>query len=194
MFLAVWMLCFVLGALAYLEPRSRVLLALLALVAIQTAYADLMDVNRLTQIFLKLPIDFAAGMMSLFAVDLRRRNTVVVSGLFALTFLLHATFWSARAMGVDLWLWYAYSLNIVFLAQLMAIALPGGKRLVGELASWGRMVGDFVRRLSDLGNQPDSGTAGNQAPHGAGCAAIFRAASYRQTNPDECFSPEVRVR
>lgn len=61
MFLAVWMLCFVLGALAYLEPRSRVLLALLALVAVQTAYADWIDTDRLTQIFARLPIDFVAG-------------------------------------------------------------------------------------------------------------------------------------
>lgn len=134
MFLAVWMLCFVLGALAYLEPRSRVLLALLALVAVQTAYADWIDTDRLTQIFARLPIDFVAGILSVAAIDARRRYTIAVPALFALTCVLHATFWTSRAVGLDLWLWYAYGLNLIFVAQLMALALPGGMRLGRELA------------------------------------------------------------
>lgn len=148
MFLAVWVLCFALGALAYLEPRSRVLLALMALVAAQTAYADLIDTDRLTQIFLRLPIDFAAGVMSVAAIDARRRYTVAVPALFALTCVLHATFWTSRSVGLDLWLWYAYGLNLIFVAQLMALALPGGTRLGRELACRLGMALAWMRSLS----------------------------------------------
>lgn len=156
---AVWVLCFVLGALAYLEPRSRVLLALLALVAAQTAYADLIETDRLTQIFMRLPIDFVAGVLSVSAVDIKRRGTVAVSALFALTCVLHATFWTSRYVGLDLWLWYAYGLNLIFVAQLMALSLPGGTRLGRELAYRLGVALAWLRSLSSGASEAQNARA-----------------------------------
>lgn len=132
MILAVWVMCCVLGALAYLEPRSRLLLALMALVAAQTAYIDALGADRLVQIAARLPIDFAAGWLACWGVQ-RREHRWVAAG-FVVSCVLHATFWAARHVGIDLWLWYAYSLNIIFLAQLSVLAIPGGTRLARELA------------------------------------------------------------
>lgn len=147
---AVWIATIVLGAIAALEPRSRPMLALMALVWLQSAIADAMGMHRLFQIAGRVPIDLIAG---LFAVMLatRERWSLAVPVLFGVTLIAHGAFWMSRAMGVDLWLWYAHSLNLLFLAQMMAIAYPGGERLAGELASVGRVARSWWRRPSGGG-------------------------------------------
>lgn len=142
---AVWLLTFALGAIALLEPRSRPLAALMALVGIQTALADQMDITRLAQLLSRAGVDLVCG---LFAVLLatRERWSLAVPVLFGVTLVAHGAFWMSRAMGVDLWLWYAYSLNVLWLMQMMAVAYPGGERLAGELASVGRVARSWWRR------------------------------------------------
>lgn len=166
MIMAVWALCCVLGALAYLEPRSRLLLALMALVAAQTAYVDLIGTDRLTQLAARLPIDFAAGWLA--CSGLQRPEHKWVAAGFIVSCVLHATFWLARSMGIDLWLWYAHALNFVFLAQLFVLAHPGGTRLAGELACRLGMARAWMRGLSGgrlEGEGFEGGKAQNLCPY-----------------------------
>lgn len=141
----VWTVTVAAGFVALLDRRAWPLLALMILVAVQTAISDQMAIARLAQILMRLPIDALAGIFACM-IATRERWALAVPVLFGVGMVTHGAFWLARYMGVDLWLWYAHTLNLLFLAQMMAVAYPGGERLAGELASVGRLARSWWRR------------------------------------------------
>lgn len=143
----------VLGALALMDPRARSMTALIALVWLETALVDLM-LEPTASVAMKMPIDFVGGLMATMLIT-RERWTVMVPALFVVMLLSHATFWLAYFNGLDLWYAYVNALNVLFLAQMVAVAWPIGGRLIERSCSW----------ISDL-RQRWGGAAGLGAHYG----------------------------
>jgi hypothetical protein len=53
----------------------------------------------------------------------------------------HTAYWACRSFGVDIWLIYAHSFNVLIVAQLVFVAIPGCAALI-------------ARRLSQSGERP----------------------------------------
>lgn len=131
----VWTLTIVLGCIAALDRRAWPMLSVIALGVFQMLLSEIVLEDILHEVAMKAPIDFVAGLLAL-AVVRKERWSLAVPALFAVTLLLHATYWLAYWNGVDLWLWYAHSLNLTFIAQMLAVATPGGGQLVGIVRTW----------------------------------------------------------
>lgn len=142
---AVWTVGLVLSAIAVMDRRAWPSLALLALVLVQTAISDFMVRDILARLTLRPVIDLAAGLLSVGLVT-RERWTAIMPAAFSLMLLSHATFWFARSIGFDLWLPFVHSQNALLIAQLMALCVPSGGKVVGvarDLLSNLRSMGRF---------------------------------------------------
>lgn len=132
---AVWTVGIILAVIAATDRRAWPSLALLALVLVQTAIAEAMLTDRLIEIAMVVPVDLAAGLLSLGLVT-RERWTLIMPATFSLMLLGHGGFWLARLSGIDLWLPYVHAQNAILIAQLVGLCWPGGGRLIGIARDW----------------------------------------------------------
>lgn len=132
---AVWTVGVVLAVIAATDRRARPMLALIALVLVQTALCDAMIGDRLTEVAMRAPIDLSAGLLSLNLVR-RERWSMAIPAIFSVCLLVHAAFWLSYYNGVDVWYDYAHTLNVLFLLQLACLAWPGGGQLIGRASAY----------------------------------------------------------
>lgn len=132
---AVWTVGIVLAVIAATDRRARPMLALIALVLVQTALCDAMIGDRLTEVAMRAPIDLSAGLLSLNLVR-RERWSMAIPAIFCVCLLVHAAFWLSYYNGVDVWYRYAHTLNVLFLLQLACLAWPGGGQLIGRASAY----------------------------------------------------------
>lgn len=156
----VWIISGALAAVAFSDKRARPLLAVLCLVVIQQTIAEAVLADRVDEIAMKVPIDLVCGWMACKASQ-RTRWQLVVPILFAVTLLAHGAFWLGRLNGFDLWFAYAHVLNVLFIAQLAALASPTGGRLVGYVGAWARHTFAW-RRWSDRGDSSPAYESANE--------------------------------
>ena len=145
---AVWTVGIVLAVIAATDRRARPMLALIALVLVQTALCEQMVSDRLTEVAMRIPVDLAGGLLSLNLIR-RERWSLMIPAMFCAFLFCHAAFWLARFNGVDIWGIYPHALNALFLLQLASLAWPGGGRLIGRLRDWSsRLVDGWRDRIS----------------------------------------------
>ena len=132
---AVWTVGIVLAVIAATDRRARPMLALIALVLVQTALCDALLRDRLVEIAIRAPIDLSAGLLSLNLVR-REKWSLAIPAIFSVCLLVHAAFWLSYYNGVDVWYDYAYTLNVLFLLQLACLAWPGGGQLIGRASAY----------------------------------------------------------
>lgn len=132
---AVWTVGIVLAVIAATDRRARPMLALIALVLVQTALCDALLRDRLVEIAIRAPIDLSAGLLSLNLVR-REKWSMAIPAIFSVCLLVHAAFWLSYSNGVDVWYDYAYTLNVLFLLQLACLAWPGGGQLIGRASAY----------------------------------------------------------
>lgn len=123
------------AVIAATDRRARPMLALIALVLVQTALCDALLRDRLVEIAIRAPIDLSAGLLSLNLVR-REKWSMAIPAIFSVCLLVHAAFWLSYANGVDVWYDYAYTLNVLFLLQLACLAWPGGGQLIGRASAY----------------------------------------------------------
>lgn len=136
MILAVWTVGIVLAVIAATDRRAWSSLTLIALVLVQTALAETIITDRLTQLSVRPMIDLCVGWISLSLVVPRERWTFIMPATFAIMMLAHGAFWLARSFGYDLWLPYVYTQNALWIAQLAGLAWPGGGKAYGRASSY----------------------------------------------------------
>lgn len=170
---AVWIATGVLTGVAMLDKRAWKLLAIMALVVIQTALVEWSvdarfgDDERLIEIAMKMPIDGICGWMAL-CIATRDRWQMAVPALFVVTLLCHAAYWMGRFNGVDLWSVYPHALNVLWIASMVALALPGGGALIGYVVAWaGRFRHDWRAHSGVVAQHqvlPDKGRYADEGP------------------------------
>lgn len=149
----------VLMLIGMVDPRARALVALIALVWLETAISSsLLTGDHLwaARWGMRVPIDIVAGFMALtMTLKCEMKNEgpplwmLAVPACFILMLMAHAAFWMARFNGIDLWGIYPHALNVLFLLQLACLAWPGGGQLIGRLRDWSsRLVDGWRDRIS----------------------------------------------
>lgn len=128
---AVWTVGIVLAAIAALDRRAWSSLILIAVVLVQTALAEHILSDRLSQLALRPAVDMCAALLSLSLVTPRERWTLIMPASFSLMMLAHGAFWLSRSLGYDLWLPYVYTQNALWIVQLTGLAWPGGGKAIG---------------------------------------------------------------
>jgi hypothetical protein len=132
----------ILAAIAFCDRRAWPLLVVMALSWMETGIASVLTRDVLMQLGFRIPIDMSCGFLALlFSAGRREKWALAFVSLFPVLLLLHGLYWLSRYNGLNFWLFYAHSLNGVFLIQLACLAFPGGTRLVGVIRSW---VGAFL--------------------------------------------------
>ena len=144
---AVWTVGIVLAVIAATDRRARPMLALIALVLVQTALCEALLRDRLVEIAIRAPIDLSAGLLSLNLVQ-REKWSLAIPAIFSVCLLVHAAFWLSYANGVDVWYDYAYTLNVLFLLQLACLAWPGGGQLIGRASAYMGLRGSLGGRVA----------------------------------------------
>lgn len=136
----------VLMLIGMVDPRARALVALIALVWLETAISSsLLAGDHLwsARWGMRVPIDIVAGFMALqMTLKCETKDEgpplwmLAVPACFILMLMAHAAFWMARFNGVDLWAIYPHTLNVLFLLQLACLAWPGGGQLIGRASAY----------------------------------------------------------
>ena len=139
---AVWTVGIVLVVIAAMDRRAWSSLTLIAIVLVQTALAELIISDRLSQLAVRPAIDMCAALLSLSLVVPRERWTFIMPATFSLMLLVHGAFWLSRSVGYDLWLPYVYTQNALWVVQLTGLAWPGGGKVIGRASSY---LGSRVR-------------------------------------------------
>lgn len=155
---AVWTVGIVLAVIAAMDRRAWSSLILIAIVLVQTALAELILSDRLSQLAVRPAIDMCAALLSLSLVIPRERWTLIMPATFSLMLLVHGAFWLSRSLGYDFWLPYVYTQNALWIAQLTGLAWPGGGRAFERASSY---MGSRLssRRAMDC-RRPSSGRDG----------------------------------
>lgn len=149
----------VLAVVALCDRRLWPYLAVIGAVWLATSALEQAP-DRLAGIWLRLPVDSAALAVCLLFRN-RSRAGWIITALYGCAILNHAAYWLCYVSGVNLWTFYAHSINALWLLQLMVAGASGGQALVG-------FVGDVLRGPSTVGR-----------PHVARRAAIRRSRERR---------------
>lgn len=118
-----------LAVLACFDRRAWPAVLLVLTLWMGTQIAEGVD-DRIVSLGLRVPIDLIGVIGAMFLARQR-----VLFALFVLMLLNHATYWFAYSIKVNLWWFYPHALNGLWLAQMIVVAQPGGKNLVGACAS-----------------------------------------------------------
>lgn len=167
----VWIVTIVLGGVAALDRRAWPMLLVIALSVFQMLLSEALIEDILYEVAMKAPIDLIAGLMALMIIT-RERWSLMAPALFCVTLLAHAAYWLAYWNGIDLWLWYAHSLNLFFVATMLAVAIPGGGQLVGIARTW------LVRLLLERRRTYRLGDGATHATHEA-LKGLYRQSDVR---------------
>lgn len=202
MFEAVWTVGIVLAAIAAMDRRAWLSLALLALVFVQTAMSEALIAEpvwilaeRQVELVMRFLIDLCAGFLSLFLIT-RQRWTLIMPATFILMVLGHGTYWISYSVGVNLWLPYVHAENALLVAQLLGISWLSGGHISEFVSTWYSDLRSWWSRCSGMGVQPNGVPARNQRHDGDVCSALCscRTARQRQTDFDVRVSPTAVAR
>ena len=171
------------------DPRARALVALIALVWLETAISSSLlagDHLWAARWGMRVPIDIVAGFMALqMTLKCETKDEgpplwmLGAVSCFSLMLLAHGAFWMARFNGVDLWAIYPHTLNVLFLLQLACLAWPGGGLLIGRAVSRVRGLVSGWRGWSFVG-------AGEAARTDWGCETQTLQRRYRCADDGTC--------
>lgn len=167
--------CVVAGFLAVLaveDRRAWCMLVILGIALAQTAFIDAMVSDRLMALALRIVVDLCCGWLSIQAMDRGQRWTMMIPAIFVLMLLCHSLFWLMRWNGIDIWLPYAHSLNVLFLAHLIACCWPSGGRLIGIAHSWLGGLVAWWSRAAGLGNGSQGAPASSYVSGGGGTSNV----------------------
>lgn len=126
----------ILAALALFERRAWPFLCLLLAVWWTTMLSEGHE-DRLQGLSYRVGIDIIAGILCFLLIHRDRFGTGVFA-VFVLMCLNHAMFWLSYANELNLWSYYSWGINALWLVQMGLLALPGGRVICRVCADYGR--------------------------------------------------------
>lgn len=128
----------ILAALALCERRAWPFLCLLLAVWWMTLLSEGHE-DRLQGLSYRVGIDIIAGILCFLLIHRDRFGTGVFA-VFVLMCLNHAMFWLSYANDLNLWSYYAWGINALWLVQMGLLASSGGRVIHRVCADYGRAV------------------------------------------------------
>lgn len=158
MFTTINILGLILAAVGLADRRAWPFLLVIASVWWMTAWSETHP-DRLSGLSYRIGFDVLGGVFTLLLA--RRKTDFLIPGLFVLMLVNNAVFWMARGMRVDLWITYAWAINVLWVIQMVIVAWPGGLACGRACSSVGR-------------NRFGGGVGSNVGDGRAGSAGLFR--------------------
>ncbi len=142
--------CLILAAVASCDRRTHRYLVLIFLVWIGTGMADAME-DRLESFAVRLVIDVMASLVAALMAYRDARIFKTVPVLFCIMVLNHSTYFLLGGAGINIWSIYANAINVLLVAMLALLAVPGAWNAVLVGSDW---LGALGARLCDVRGVP----------------------------------------